>query len=121
MTKIVNAKITNTILGKGDYPCLTFFITVKLGNGGSCCIGGYALDRYSESLDKRIPHSLAMEPINKIMEVVGVSSWEDLKGKYIRVVDDGFGMPINTIGNLMDDKWFNLKEYFNTWKEEVEQ
>jgi hypothetical protein len=42
-----------------------------------------------------------------------VDSWEELKGKYIRVEVDGWGSGINTIGNLMKDEWFNLKEFFS--------
>lgn len=46
------------------------------------------------------------------MNVVGVKNWEDLKGKYIRIQTNGWGSTIDTIGNLMEDKWFNIKEFF---------
>ena len=39
--------------------------------------------------------------------------WEDLKGKYIRVKDNGWGSTIDEIGNLMEEKWFNLREFFS--------
>ena len=43
----------------------------------------------------------------------GVDSWEDLKGEYIRVKDEGWGSTINEIGNLMEDKWLNFREFFS--------
>jgi hypothetical protein len=39
--------------------------------------------------------------------------WEDLKGKYIRIKDNGWGSTIDEIGNLMENKWFNLREFFS--------
>lgn len=49
------------------------------------------------------------------MKVVGVSRWEDLKGKYIRVVSNGWGSTLKTIGNLMKDEWFNITEFFTEY------
>lgn len=48
----------------------------------------------------------------KIMDVVGVTNWEDLKGKYCRIKSDGWGSLVTTIGNILDDKWFDIGEFF---------
>ena len=36
----------------------------------------------------------------------------DLKNKYIRVKSDGWGGTVTCIGNIIKDKWFNLKDFF---------
>ena len=46
--------------------------------------------------------------------MVGVRNWEDLNGKYIRVKIDCLGSPLTTIGNIMEEKWFDIKEFFRT-------
>ena len=50
------------------------------------------------------------------MKTVGVSSWEKLRDKYIRVVSRGLGKSIEEIGNIMEDKWFNIEEFFQKAK-----
>lgn len=115
--EIKNAKITSTMLGREDHGIMTFMIFVDIScHGGSCGIGGYALDQYDSTLRTRVYSPKSMEIISKILEVVGVDSWEDLKGKYIRVKDEGWCSTINEIGNLMDDKWFNFRDFFSEEK-----
>ena len=50
----------------------------------------------------------------RIMDVVGVSRWEDLKGEYCRVESEGWGSSIHKIGNIMKDKWFDIDQFFKT-------
>ena len=45
-------------------------------------------------------------------KIVGVDKWEDLPGKYIRFEDNGCGFTVTKIGNIIKDKWFDLKEFF---------
>lgn len=52
-----------------------------------------------------------MEVISKILDVVGVNSWEDLPGKYIRFENDCW--LVTKIGNIMEDKWIDFKEFFS--------
>ena len=111
---IKNAKITSTQLGREDHGIMTFMIFVEF-DGCVCGIGGYALDAYDDKTHKRVFHVKDMEAISEILNVVGVSNWEDLAGKYIRIKDNGWGSPIDEIGNLMEDKWFNLREFFNSY------
>ena len=47
-----------------------------------------------------------------ILETVGVDTWENLKGQHIRVKDNGLGSTVDEIGNLMEEKWFNIREFF---------
>lgn len=74
---IKNATIKSTTLGREDHGIMTFFITIQ-GEKGTCvAIGGYALDEYDLNTDTRIFKSESMEIISKILEVVGVDSWEN--------------------------------------------
>jgi hypothetical protein len=50
-----------------------------------------------------------MEFIARVLDVVGVDSWEELPGKHIRVDHDEWG-PIHRIGNIIEDKWFDPNE-----------
>lgn len=109
--KIVNAQITNVTLGYGDHGILTFGLTIKFGCSG-CVYGGFALDNYNKPLGRRIPTAKGFQCLTEIMKVVGVRNWEDLQGKYIRVVDSGIGSTLDKIGNLMEDKWFSIKEFW---------
>lgn len=59
-----------------------------------------------------------MEAISKILDVVGVDEWNKLNGSYIRIKDNGWGSTIDEIGNLMEDKWFNIKKFFEIGKRE---
>lgn len=110
--EIKNAQITGTMLGREDHGIFTFMIYVKF-DGCSCGVGGYALDYYNEEFGERVYSAKSLEAVSKLLDVVGVDKWEDLKGKYIRVKDNGWGSTIDEIGNLMENKWFNLREFFN--------
>lgn len=109
--EIKNARITSTMLGREDHGIMTFMIFVEL-DGGSCGIGGYAIDQYNAETKGREFSPKGLEAISRILEVVGVDEWEKLKGSYIRVEDNGWGGRITKIGNLMKDKWFDMEEFF---------
>ena len=111
MGEIRNAKITGTMLGREDHGIMTFMLYLEFG-AFSCGYGGYAIDRYDMAADKRVFSASGLEAISKILEVVGVRTWEELKGKYIRIEDNGWGETIDKIGNLMEEKWFNIRDFF---------
>lgn len=109
--EIKNARIASVMLGREDHGNMTFMIYVSTEDF-SFGIGGYRLDRYNP--DKKIrefnPKGLAV--ISKILEVVGVDTWESLPGQYIRIEDEGIGSTVNCIGNIIEDKWINIKDFF---------
>ena len=114
--EILNALITGTFLGYEDHGIFTFWIDVDISGGGCVGIGNYALDEFSHDEGKRVFKGHGLEPIARILDTVGVDSWEELKGKYIRIKSEGWGTTVDEIGNLMDDKWFNIREYFSELK-----
>lgn len=112
MIKIVkNAEITSTFLGREEHGILTFYITVR-GEGFGVSIGGYVLDTFDKIQNKRVATSQGFELIDHILKTIGVSSWEDLVGKFIRIETDGPGSRVTKIGNIIKDEWFDFDEFF---------
>lgn len=110
--KILNAKITNVNIGYEDHGILTFGITLEIVNGGSRVFGYYSLDGWDKEKNKRVCSAKSMECLTEIMKVVGVRNWEDLNGKYVRIEDNGLSSTVDTIGNIIKDDWFNIREFF---------
>lgn len=119
--EIKNAKIDYVKLYIEDHDILTFSIGLDLGGGG-CALGGYALDqsfRVNKN-DNRWDYERKSSPagldcMRKIMEVVGVRSWEDLKGKYVRYEDNGWGFRITKIGNIIKDDWIDIDDFMKNY------
>ena len=117
---IENVKIESVSLTMADHGCLTFWLAVQ-GNGWGVGIGGYCIGHgFLGADDDEIAaeRGEGLEAMMHIMNVVGVEKWEDLKGKYCRVEKGSWGDPINKIGNLIEDRWFDLKEFFTEKQKE---
>jgi hypothetical protein len=104
MKEIRNAEITGTMLGYEDREILTIFLYLDCGDFIQG-FGGYALDDYSKNKKERIPMKICGTWIREILNVVGVKTWEDLRGKYVRI--EGDSGEIYRIGNLLKDVWFD--------------
>ena len=115
--EIKNAKITSTMFGREDHGILTFVIYVDICDGTSCGIGGYALDQRVHG--SRIYSAAGLEAMALLMETVGVNCWEELPGKYVRVRTNGWGKPIDAIGNLMDENWLDLRKWFEQFADKT--
>ena len=114
--EIINARITNVSLTMKDVP--TFYITLE-GDGWGVNMGGYCIGKgYLGSDNISVESGAGLEAMLRIMDTVGVSSWEDLKGKYCRIEADGWGSTVKKIGNIINNKWFDLKEFFDSVKGE---
>lgn len=108
---IENAKIRSTMLGREDHGIMTFMIYID-ARDFSCGVGGFCLDGYDKESKTRVFKAESLEAISKVLEVVGVNKWEDLPGKYIRFEDNGWGSTVTKIGNIIEDKWFDMKAFF---------
>ena len=120
--KILNAQITNVSLTMEGHGCLTFWLTLE-GDGWGCGFGGYCIGHgYLGASEFVAENGDGLEAMMRIMDVVGVSKWEDLKGKYLRVrlqlSENSWGGNVTTIGNLVKDKWFDIADFFATKKGE---
>lgn len=109
---IENAKITNASITMADHGCLTFWLTLE-GDGWGCGYGGYCIGKgYLGAGEFTAESGSGLVAMMEIMNVVGVEKWEDLKGQYCRVDVSSLGGTISIIGNLIKDKWFNIKSFF---------
>lgn len=109
--RIENAKITNVSISMADHGCVTFWVFVE-GKGWGCGIGGYCIGHGCLGAKEFDGSGDGIEAMARIMDVVGVEKWEDLTGQYCRIKTEGWGGTVHTIGNLIEDKWFDLKAFF---------
>lgn len=109
--EILNAKIKDVSISMADYGCLTFWLYLKLP-GGCCGYGGYSIGYGYLGSEEFEATDKGLTAMMHIMDTIGVEKWEDLVGKYCRVKSDGWGNSISIIGNIMEDKWFDIKEHF---------
>lgn len=116
MKMIKNARITSTMLGREDHGIMTFMIYIDAGDF-SCGVGGFCLDEFNTASQTRVFRSKSMKAISEILNVVGVDKWEELPGKYIRFEDNGWGSTVTKIGNIIDDKWLDMRKFFGEERE----
>lgn len=109
---IENAKISGTFLGYDDHGIFTFTLGLT-GDGWGVGFGNRALDDYDGRKRERVPQPAALNIIPEILKVVGVDRWEELKGKHVRVETNGLGRSVTRIGNLIDNNWLALVEFFS--------
>lgn len=118
MERIVNAKIEKVSISMADHGCLTFELFLN-GYYWGVAFGGYCIGHGFLGADDFSANSGAgLVAMMRIMDTIGVDKWEDLEGKYCRVKDNGNSQPIYEIGNVITDKWFNIKEFFANYKQE---
>ena len=108
---IENAKITDVSLTFADHGCLTFWVTVE-GDGWGTNVGGYCIGNGFLGAKEFTSTDKGLVAMMKIMDAIGVDKWGDLIGKYCRVEITRFSDPIYKIGNIIYDKWVDLKEEF---------
>lgn len=107
-----NAQIERTMLGFEDHGILTFVLHC-VWDGAGCGFGGYALDGVPKERTAgsgRTGHAFGSAAIRAVLETVGVSSWEELKGKYVRIESEGLGGRIKRIGHITKNIWLSLDD-----------
>lgn len=109
--EIVNALIENVSLSMADHGVLCYYLTLKM-NGCGVNYGGRVIGKGELGAEEFEGYAKGTEALMRIMDVVGVRRWEDLKGKYVRVELRGWGETVEKIGNIIEDKWFDQKEFF---------
>ena len=109
--EIVNALIENVSLSMADHGVLCYYLTLKM-NGCGCSYGGRVIGKGYLGAKEFQGYKKGTEALMRIMDVVGVERWEDMKGKYVRVELPGWGGVVDRIGNIIEDKWFSQKEFF---------
>jgi len=111
--EILNARIIKTHLGYEDHGMLTFVLELKF-EGYHCGFGTYCLlGKSGNNLEDMKQNSFGMHLLKGVLNVVGVTNWEDLTGKYIRVETDG--TTIQKIGHIVEDKWLDPALVASEW------
>ena len=106
-----NAVITAATITNDDHGLLSAWLHLDYGGSGQG-FGGYAL-----YLPKDFKHHDKMGPnyaghfIWRCMEIAGVHEWAQLKGKTIRVRQNGGG--VEAIGHIVKDDWFCPRNDFS--------
>lgn len=111
--KIENAQITSIDLSMEDHGCLTLSMALE-GAGWGCVYGGYCLGNGYLGASEFKGSAKGLEYIMRIMDTVGVSKFQDLKGKYVRVASKGWGEIIKIIGHITKDQWFDPEAFFSS-------
>ena len=116
--KITNGIIEEAVvrLDRGFALCVWLFI--KHEDGGTQGFGGYVLGATPDAAAGNHANqpNLAAEFIVSCLRVGGVESFDQLKGKAIRVVreNDSWNAPIKGIGHIIKgDCWFIAEERMN--------
>lgn len=112
-TEIKNAIIESTSISTDDHGILTAWLNLDYGDSGQG-FGGYVLYKPGSLLKGKIEAQYTGHFIDRCMQIAGVSKWEDMRGKPIRVRCGGLGEMIKSIGHILHDDWFNPSEDFKT-------
>lgn len=113
--EINNARITSVDLSMADHGVLTLEMGLN-GAGWGCVYGGYVIGTGYLGSKKFEGSAAGMESIIRIMDVVGVDKFNDMKGKYVRVATKGWGNRVKIIGNILMNKWFDIEDFFKSKK-----
>lgn len=119
--EILNAQITDADLSMADHGSLVLWLQLN-GNGWGVGYGGYGIGKGYVGASEFKGFTKGTELIMRVMDTVGVSSFKNLIGTYVRVAvnfsDDGGRVYI--IGNIIEDKWFDIKDFFTVEEPKTE-
>ncbi len=98
-----NAVIESAAISTAERGFLDAYLTLDYGGSGQG-FGGYVLYIPKSWTHHRV-ESVAGHFIFRVMEIAGVTRWEDLKGRTIRVQAEH--SKVHAIGHIIKDDWFN--------------
>jgi hypothetical protein len=104
-----NAIITGATITNDDHGCLSAWVYLDYEGTGQG-FGGYVLYLPKDFTHSTNQRNYAGHFIWRVMEVAGVSRWDDLKGKTVRV--QASPNEVHAIGHIVKNDWFNPTEEF---------
>lgn len=112
---ICNAVITSADISNGERGFLDCWINLDYGGSGQG-YGGFTL-YLPKSFSHHKTESLAGHFIYRVMEIAGVTEWDKLKGKTIRVKKVDEWGAILALGHIVKNDWFSAADDFKAWRE----
>lgn len=113
-------RITGTTFGAEGHGITTAYLHCE-GDGTGVSVGGFCLDQSSGPPDHvRVGTAYGLDHLLRIMETVGVSSWEALSGERVVVLfpdDDHWGQRAVGIAGLLNGKVLIFEEHAAEWRE----
>ena len=119
------AYITKASLAVMDRGILSFNICVDYEEGGSQCIGNFALDTYNETTKEREGTAYGCEMIRQILLELSVNDFSEMTGKHIWVMGTGKGLGFTPTGiqalkgNNKNRKAVIFSEVLDMFKEDL--
>ncbi len=107
-----NAVIESATITTSDRGCLACWLSLDYGGTGQG-FGGYVL-YLPKSFTHHKMESCAGHFIFRVMEIAGVTDWDNLKGRTIRAKCTH--TEVSAIGHIVKDDWFNPSEDFKANK-----
>ena len=114
---IENAYIKSADLNMEDHGCITLYMSMDL-ECGSVIYGGMCLGKGYLGAKTFQSNGSGMIYLMRIMDVLGVSRFSNLKDAYCRVATKGLGSCVKIIGNILKDEWFDPESFFEEYKKE---
>ena len=109
--EILNAKITSTRLGRDEEGRLS--ATIRLDGGGWYSIYTVPFldtwDMVDAEYKSHTPEGY--KSLIKLMQAIGVSSWEDMVDTYVRAEIEPQERKVVKIGHILLNKWFDWDEF----------
>lgn len=100
-----NAIIKSTRLSNDDHGLLSGWLFLEYGTSSGQGFGGYVLYLPADFTHSANQKNYAGHFIFRCLEVAGVSEWEKLAGRTIRVRAEH--SKVHAIGHIVKDDWFN--------------
>lgn len=114
MIETRNAIIESATITNDDHGVLSAWIYLDFGGSGQG-FGGYALYLPKNFRHATNQRNYAGHFLWRVMEVAGVSKWDQLKGKTVRVRHEH--TKVHAIGHIVKDDWFDPAADFTQMKE----
>lgn len=117
------AAIKSTTLGYNDHGMLDLWLNCTW-DSSVIGIGGYCLDSPNAEKNGRIGTAYGLDLIIRVLETVGVESWEKLTGRQVVVLfpegNAGWGGRAVGIAGLQNDKVLVLADHAAAWREKAD-
>jgi hypothetical protein len=115
----VVATVERTALGKEDHGILTANMTLGW-DGSGVVFGGFCLDTPGPDSGDRVGSAYGLDYVIKVLETVGVESWEQLRGTQLIALFENsrWGSPIKGIAGLATQHVFIPAEHAEQWRAE---